>query len=477
LQLNKNITYLVQNISEIMKKINYKKLFFIGCLSILSSPPINFFPILFFIIPYFFTAVNNAKSSKDVAKITFVFGFGYYLGLVHWISISMLSDIKYAILLPVSLTVNQAYFSGFLVFTMYIYSKIKPKIQHELMQILCFAIMWIIHEKLRSGLFFKFPWWTIGMSVSSILEWVQPLSIIGVGIFGFSILLLYLSPIVALSKVPKFDKVFALFLIFAANVSFLTYGHFRLKNPSEVDDLSFNIIAVQTNFTQYQKREDAVRSMDVHYNLTKSAIESVKNNKPNLVVWAETSVPYAIDSKDDFKNDDYFKEIRELLGKNDIMIFGGTSISGDDYMNSAFMIDKSGLKKKYDKVNLVPFGEYTPIIPFKLDYLPSMKAGKDRQSWQLFDKTFVPLICYEVLFDGNVKKMHPDFIVNISNDGWFGKSIGPHQHMMHARISAIKNHANVIRVANTGSSALIDKYGRIVGDVPRYKEGFGIITI
>ncbi len=458
-----------------LKNIDFK-LFIAGFLSILASPPINLFFVLFFSISYFFNAVYKAKNIRESVKISLTFGFGYYLANVHWISFSLFEDMRFIILLPIALAIIPFYFALFLALTTGFYKFLEGKISNNLMKIFSFCILWVIHEKLRSSLIFPFPWWPIGMSLSSIDEWIQPLSIIGMGLFSFCTILLYLSPIIARIHAIKWQKFCALLFIFLIHSSFLLFGKARLDKAPKIQETNpFNIVIIQTNFTQYQKFEDVELSIKTHYNLTKKALdEAHKNGKKTLVVWPETSTPYPLYKNLNINKDRLLTSVKSLLKDGDYLVFGGILQDETDYMNSAFLMNNTGILSSYEKINLVPFGEYVPFLPIKSSFLPSMKAGNERKKWEIFDKNFVPLICYEVLFDKNIKKMHPDFIINISNDGWFSRSIGPHQHLAHAKILAIKNNASVIRVANTGTSAIIDKHGKILVSIDRHEEGFEI---
>lgn len=457
-------------------KKEYIKLFCAGFLSILASAPIYFMVVMFFSISYLYYKISHAKDFQHAFKKAMIFGFGYYLANTYWICFSLFEDLRFIFLLPIAITIIPFYFATFLALCMGFWKFIYSKIPNHAMQIFAFAVLWVIHEKLRATMIFPFPWWPIGMTVSNIDAWIQPLSIISINFFSFFIVLLYLVPILAMQKMLKWQKILSFIFIFSIHGLFLGYGYINLKN-SKTPEFPFNIGILQTNFTQYEKFSDVEESLYKHHNLTIEIMKNAKklaNNKPNLIVWPETSIPYPVSKSGIFSISEksYLDAISNELSPKDRLIFGAIGLNEDEtYTNAAFLFSNKGIENVYDKINLVPFGEYVPLIPFKIGILPSFTKGKIQSVWNIEGKNIIPLICYEILFDKHVKKLHPDLIINISNDGWFGNSIGPYQHLAHARISAIKNGVPVIRVANTGISAIIDKNGRIFSQIDKRKEG------
>ena len=469
----------------------YFHMFLLGFSSIIASAPIYIFVVMFGIFTILYMRISHAHDWKFAFKKGLAFGFGYYLANTYWIALSLFEDMRFIVLLPLALTIIPLYFASFLAACMALHRFLYSKIHNHVLQIATFALLWILHEKLRAHLIFPFPWWPIGMTLSDIDAWVQPLGIISIYFFGFFVVLLYLLPVFVMQKIQTWQRFCAIFFILAIHGIFITYGYLQL-NRREITELPFNISMVQTNLTQFEKWKDARAGMEKHYNFTNLALKSNTNNKPNLVIWAETSVPYFIDkssvkahissvnsSMEEFlssdaiyNSDEYFALISSLLGEGDKVIFGAVGVDGEDHTNSAFLLEKTQISQRYNKINLVPFGEYVPLLPIKIGFLPGFSPGKERQIWEIAGMRVIPLICYEVLFDKNLKKLHPNLIVNISNDGWFGNSIGPHQHLAHAKISAIRNGVPLIRVANTGISAIFDKRGRILQKIDRKVEGF-----
>lgn len=476
----------------------YIALFIVGTIAIFASAPIYFSFVMFGVVSYFYLQIQKCNHWKQVFKLSIAFGLGYYLVNTYWISLSLFQDLRFIALLPLSLTIIPLYYSLFLAVCMAFNKIISDKIPNNLMKVVSFAIFWILHEKMRANMLFPFPWWPIGMTVGNIDSWIQPLGIISIYFFGFFLILLYLSPVIIKEKMILWQKISAIIFIILIHTIFITYGHFQL-NRNEKIELPFNIAMIQTNLTQFEKWKDIKHGLIKHYNLTSKITTNKHNNKPNLIVWAETSIPYFINkdekynlnnnykiknidefiNSEDIRSDEkYFSAITKLIDKNDKIIFGAVGVknNGESHTNSAFLLGQSGIENIYDKMNLVPFGEYVPFLPIKLGFLPSFDPGKERAIWNIAGLKIIPLICYEVLFDTKIKKLHPDLIVNISNDGWFGNSTGPYQHFAHAKVSAIRNGVPLIRVANTGISAIFDKRGRIVEKIDRKIENSSYLS-
>ena len=242
----------------------------------------------------------------------------------------------------------------------------------------------------------------------------------------------------------------------------------RIIQPSIKQNLKWNKNEVQNNILK-------------HISLSKSK----GFDKITHIVWSESAIPYIVKSEGLF-----LKELDSLL-PNKILITGGIRAESngnkiEKLYNSIFLIKDSKVLNYYDKVHLVPFGEYIPFrkfIPFvskithgSMDFSSGLKA----KTIKLNDETlFSPLICYEVIFSEKVVDYNnmPDIIVNLTNDGWFGKSTGPRQHFDNAKLRAVENGISVVRVANNGISAIIDGYGRVQNKLKTNEIGFLDVSV
>jgi apolipoprotein N-acyltransferase len=203
------------------------------------------------------------------------------------------------------------------------------------------------------------------------------------------------------------------------------------------------------------------------------------------LIWPESAFPFFLQ-----REPEALRQIADLLPPGTVLIVGAArpaSAAPTPGMvrayNSIYVIDHDGATLSvYDKVHLVPFGEYLPFQEFLerlgLMQLTKVKGGyipgTDRKPIPIpRAPAFLPLICYEIVFPGEAVPSgeRPAWLVNLTNDGWFGQSSGPYQHLQQARVRAIEEGLPLVRAANTGVSAVIDPLGRLVRALPLGTEG------
>ena len=204
------------------------------------------------------------------------------------------------------------------------------------------------------------------------------------------------------------------------------------------------------------------------------------------IVWPETALPFLLTEEPQA-----LARIADLLSPGTILLTGaprvepadGLAEGGRRYYNSLFVIDDTGaIRAAYDKMHLVPFGEYMPFgslvrrlgIGELFRGIGGFSPGPRRTRIALAGHpSFSVLICYEAIFPGEVlpEGDRPDYFVNVTNDGWFGRSVGPYQHLDAARLRSIEEGIPMVRAANTGISAIIDAYGRTVASLPLGEDG------
>jgi len=168
---------------------------------------------------------------------------------------------------------------------------------------------------------------------------------------------------------------------------------------------------------------------------------------------------------------------------NTNLLFGAITLKEPDQLgNSAILLDKNGaVKFTYDKIHLVPFGEYVPLRPLLGLFVDKMvegigeySPGKKPESAKIEKGSFGTIICYEVIFPGLVRKFYKrqgDFMVNITNDAWYGRTTGPYQHFAMGALRAVENRKPLVRAANTGISGYFDSNGRVLKSLPLYERG------
>ena len=255
-------------------------------------------------------------------------------------------------------------------------------------------------------------------------------------------------------------------LISAATV--YGYGLHAIPDTAPLrDDLRIHV--VQPNINQAEKWQPD--KMAAHFNKHLSlSVNDENSNIPSIIVWPETAVSYRL-----FEEPGRMSDLTTMLRthpENSVLLTGllRRDYQVGSYSNGLVMVERDGqVSNVYDKHHLVPFGEYipfqewvplTPVVQFK-----GFKQGEGPQTYNTpGGHTYSPLICYEIIFPGRSLAMGdiPDFIVNVTNDAWYGLSAGPHQHFTHAIYRAIETGVPIIRAANTGISAIISPYGKVL---------------
>ncbi len=473
------------NLTTFKRLINmYLPAFLSGFLLALCFPTINIFPIAWVALVPFFLSLYD-KKPKEAFKTGIFLGIPYFFGTQYWIyhSINHYGGVPFIVSIAIvfTLCLYLSLYTGLfgLLFSINIKT---PRFPAPFFA----PFLWVALEFLRSYLFTGFPWSSIGYTQYKFLSIIQIADI--TGIYGVSFLVVAVNDSIAevllmrrrLREMPLFPlskTVFGLSFLFLLVFTSLIYGQWRLSQHRPGKLLRASI--VQGNIEQDKKWEPAYQDavLEIYNNLSlKAALSS-----PSLVIWPETAVPFL------FGHDkEYTKKLYDFQNKlNSYLLFGSVLLKeerkGKNLLsNSAVLLDKTGkVSYIYDKIHLVPFGEYVPLKNFfffldKLvvgigDYIP----GDHYSVAETPFGRFATLICYEVIFPGLVRKFYlngGDFIVNITNDAWFGKTTGPYQHFSIAVFRAIENRKPLIRAANTGISGFIDSNGRIVAKTNLFQQ-------
>ena len=462
----------------------YLPAFISGLLLILCFPTIDLFPLAWIALVPFLLSLYG-KKPRQAFKTGLLLGIHYFFGTLYWIyysinnygGIPFLVSLVIVILLCLYLSLYTGIFA--ILFSITIRTSHLPAL-------LVAPVFWVVLEFLRSYLFTGFPWSSIGYTQYKFLTAIQISDI--TGIYGVSFLTVAVNGAIAdiflirrrIKDMPLFPSsptIIGFFILFILIFSALLYGLFRLGEERNGKPLRLSII--QGNIEQDKKWEPAYQNtvIESYRNLSFKAASS----SPSMIVWPETAVPFF------FKTDrEYTKELIDFQNQiNTYLLFGSVLVKVDrdgKYLlsNSAVLLDKAGrISYIYDKIHLVPFGEYVPLqkVLFFVDKLVVGIGDYKRGNHYFMAETpfggFATLICYEVIFPGLVRKFYSnggDFIVNITNDAWFGKTTGPYQHFSMAVFRAIENRKPLIRAANTGISGFIDSNGRIISKTKLSKQ-------
>jgi apolipoprotein N-acyltransferase len=464
------------NPSLLQNLITYGPAFISGLLLVVCFPTIDLFLVAWFaLVPFLFSLYD--KGPKQAFRAGMVLGVTYFFGTLYWIyhsinhygGVSLIGSVAIVVLLCLYLSL----YTG--VFALLFSTTIR---RTKLPALLLAPAFWVVLEFLRSYIFTGFPWSSIGYSQYKFLGIIQIADI--TGIYGISFLVVAVNgaladiflikrrtgdmPLFPLSYTVIGFAVLAVFVIFT-----VVYGQVRLRQ--ERPGQQFRASVIQGDIEQDKKWDPSYQDdvMGIYKNLSLEASSS----SPSLIVWPETAVPFFFGSEKRYTEDliDFERRLDSYLLFGSVLVKGKTD---HKYLlsNSAVLLDKSGrVSYVYDKIHMVPFGEYIPLHKI-LFFINKLVVGiGDYTPGDQYLKAVTPfgqfatLICYEIIFPGLVRKFYAnggDFMVTITNDAWFGRTTGPYQHFSMAVFRAVENRKPVIRAANTGVSGFIDSNGRII---------------
>ncbi|MEW6214799.1 MAG: apolipoprotein N-acyltransferase [Nitrospirota bacterium] len=464
--------------------INYAPAFISGVLLVLCFPTIDFSGLAWLaLVPLLLPLYD--KKPKQAFKAGIFFGIPYFFGTQYWIyhsvnhygGVPFITSIAIVILLCFYLSLYTGIFA--FLFSITIKTTRFPAL-------FVAPVFWVVLEFLRSYLFTGFPWSSIGYTQYKFITAIQIADI--TGIYGISFFVVAVNGAVSdiflirrrIREMPLFSlsqTVIGFSILFLFIISAFLYGQWRLGEERSGKQLRTSI--VQGNIEQDKKWEPAYQDAVIE-TYKRLSIEAA-SFFPAIIVWPETSVPFY------FNSDKRYTEqlINFQRGLNVYLLFGSVLIKGRmgdkvPLSNSALLLDKTGIVSyTYDKIHLVPFGEYVPLrkVLFFIDklvvgigdYIPGDYYFRAETPFG----SFATLICYEIIFPGLVRKFYSkggDFIVNITNDAWFGRTKGPYQHFSMAVFRAVENRKPVIRAANTGISGFIDSNGRILAETNLFQQ-------
>ncbi len=464
--------------------------FLLGCLSVFSFQPynltfINFFifPCLFFILSYINKRSKNKYRKKphliNLFYAGYFFGIGFFLTGTYWISNSLQFDESFKNLIPLTvilipLSLGLFYGLGSLICGKYLKTNLGSII------LFCSTISAV--DYLRAKIFTGFPWNLWAYSWSWFNEIIQILNPIGLFAFNLLTITFFCIPSIFFFKRYKYKSFILSFFLIIFFLNYI-YGNYVINfnridnknNPKETEQIYIKIVS--PNF-------------ELKYNLSeKETLERIKKlilysgiekNKKTLFIWPEG----ALSGKYFFEIEKYKNLIKENFSSNHLIIFGINTLDQKEnkFYNSFVLVDNNFNKKfQYNKVKLVPFGEFLPFhnklekIGLKkiTEGFGSFSEGSTNETFYYNGVHIAPLICYEIIFPELIQKIKTNktLLINISEDGWFGNSIGPYQHFSKSIFRAIESDSFVLRSANKGISAIIDNKGQIIKSLENNETG------
>ena len=456
--------------------------FAIGLLSALSFAPFGFFPFLLLGFAALILLVDGAQTHahpvRSAALAGWAFGFGQFLAGLYWVAYAFLVDpLQHAWQLPLVALI----FPGGLALFPALASGVAARFWRSCpARIFLFAALYAGTEWLRGNILTGFPW-----NIPA-YGWVASLGVLQsaafVGGYGLSLLTILFGASLALlfdgSRNWKFPA--AMTALFAA---IWLGGLYRLESTPVADVPNVRLRLVQPNVPQDDKYTPSLRL--AHWReLVELSLARGTGPAPTHIIWPEAAPPFLLAREPGALDD-----IAIITGTNRVLMTGTVRVEAmpgtqPRYFNSFYVFAHGGaLIATYDKFHLVPLGEYVPLRSLleplglsKLVNIPgSFESGDGPHTYTVPGAPpFGPLICYEILFPGEVTAPNrPAWFVNVTDDSWFGppSSAGPKQHMLTARVRAIEEGLPVARDANTGITAVIDPLGRVTAQLAAGKVG------
>ena len=469
---------------------NYFYIIFLGAISSYSLPPYNYYIINFITFSLFFIFIYNKKkrslNNKFFFQYGWCFGFGYFLFSLYWIVISLTFDQSFKFLIPIAIILLPAFLAIFYGLMTYLFSIFYSK--NLISSFFVFSILFGTIEFVRGSILTGFPWNLISFSFSSSIYFIQILSIIGTYSFNLICISLFIVPALFILRNSKIEVIICFSFIFISFV-FLIFGYIKNDNfnTSESVKNSYKIKAISSNISldRFYSKQDELKIINELIELS-----APTKTEPTIFLWPEGVIP------DSYLRDmSIYKNLfSNNFGEHDLIIMGLNSIETKNdknlFFNSmAVFNNKLDLIANYNKVNLVPFGEFTPfesilsLIGLKTvtNNYQSFSSGVTRIPLNIkngeIDLNLLPLICYEIIYSGKLSRDDNfDYIINISEDGWFGNSIGPKQHFSHSIFRSIESGKYIIRSANNGISAIVNPIGIIEQEVEFGSTGYVELT-
>ena len=460
------------------KILIYAISFFIGLVTSYSLPPFSFvfinfitFPILLLLLVF-----NYQKGRWASFNIGWMFGFGYFISNLYWITNALTFEEIFKPLIPISFILIPLFLGIFYGFVTLICSFFNLK--KNISSILIFSFFFSLIEFIRGFIFGGFPWNLIAYSWSDYLEFLQILSFTGTYTLNLLSITIFLIPTIIFFNFRSITKILTLIFVTILIITNFFYGTLTIEKNKKVDEINLNfiikIISPKIEIDRFFQNESP----------EKTILDLVKLSKPNNVEKTIFIFPEGALANlylEDLKNYNYI--FSENFSDQHKIILGINSKEESNIFNSMVVLDNNAnILTKYNKNKLVPFGEFLPFENL-FTKLGLKKITRGYQSFIPDNKrnlisvnniNFIPLICYEIIYSGKINKNNQnfEFIINISEDGWFGNSIGPYQHFSHSIFRAIEEGKNLVRSANNGISAFINTKGQIINKIKSTDKGF-----
>ncbi len=438
-----------------------------GAANVFAFAPFGLFFLPILTVALLLVLAANAAPAR-AAKLGFAYGAAWFGGGMYWLYISIhvfgQAPALLAIVIMLCLiAIMAAYYALFA----WLVARFAPRLPAA--RLLLFApALWALLEWVRGWFLSGFPWFALGYAQTN--NWLAGYAPVA-GVFGVSLAVMLLAGSVALlPERGRVNRGVAITLLFAVPAGGWLLQTIEWTQPA---GSPVQVALVQGNVAQDRKwlPETRMPTMQRYWRLTE------ENRDVDFIVWPEAAIPALYWQLDQ----GFYRQVEDnLLGESQRLLTGTLvhEFERDIYFNSAVVLGAAE-RRFYHKRHLVPFGEYFPVPDFVRDWLrlqglpySDFETGEDGSALKLFPGLSVAvMICYEAVFGQEAITALPEaaLLVNISNDGWFGRSIGPLQHFQIARMRAIETGRWLLRATNTGVTAVVDHNGRVLERLPQFE--------
>lgn len=449
------------------------------CLGAVASfifPPFNnAFAGYLALIAFLYLLFNQEQNKKQLFTKAYAFGFGFFVIGFAWINNALLIDEeKFIAFIPLVICAIGFFFGLFWAIPA-IFISLGKNIYTK---ILLFCCLFTLMEWIRSFIFTGFPWNLLGTALSFNYHLIQPAAYIGT--YGLSLMLLLFCcgiSLIALSiKQKKFYCGSLLFIFIPILTIILAQQNLTVSSDNQ-NNKPLTVRLVQPSIPQTFKWHPALlyKNFRQYIDLTRS--EPLDNI--DLVVWGETATPYDLE-----RDQEHIAEIITAIPPHGFLATGVLRLGMENgerlLYNSLYILNSNGeIKDYYDKAHLVPFGEYLPFRDYLPDFMTPVanivgELGKGEKQKPIRISGLPPMsgaVCYESIFPKETinPQNKSEILLIVANDGWYGISAGPYQHLSAAQMRAVEEGVTVLRSANTGISAVINDKGKIISTIPLNK--------
>ena len=429
--------------------LNYSFLGLVGASSTLAFSPFNIKLTIIFSLVILIYSVINAGNFIEALKRSFAWGLGYWISGAGWLIVSIHYYGNTGLITSIAIILLMGILLSLVFIAPISLIKLLKINKNNFVFSMFFASFLTILELARFVLLGGFPWLLPGLTILDTLgQFLIPI----IGVYGLSFIIYFLSAFTALSFMHKQSVYF-----FSAILCLLIFLP-QSNTNQEYSDESIKVAIIQPSLDPFKKfkKEETINIEQTLLDLSK------KHMNEELIIWPESPFPYLNSSRE-------MGSFLIKLGNTPVIISGAWEYQNNELFNSLTIL---GSNQSYFKRHLVPFGEYVPfenIIRGLIEFfdlpMSSISAGRPKQGlFNINGFNVLGMICFDVAFPLSFKEeiKNSDFIINVSNDTWFGGSYGPNQHLQIVRARALEANKWVVRGTSDGISTIVDNKGTIV---------------